>query len=355
MAQEYVSNKPQGFKNHIENVAIVGVSLPCAKTCFQDQVLCSHPQQAGGQVGKYIVGGLIKTGRHKVTAITRPDSTSKIPAGVEVKKVNYDNYDSLVEALQGQEVLIITMAVTAPPEQQTKLIEAAAAANVPWVLPNEWGFDGANVQLGKDIPLGAPRTKYRAHIEQLGKSSWIAICCSFWYEYSLSSGVEMYGFDLKNRTVTFIDDGNTRINTSTWPQCGRAIAGLLGLKVLPDDENDRSPCLAQFRNNFVYMSSFLVNQKDMLDSVMRVTGTTLEDWKVTHEPSKERYESGVAELRKGNRLGFARLLYTRVFYPDGSGDYETSKGLHNDILGLPKEHIDEYTKVALQMAEEKVH
>ena len=27
MAQEYASNKPQGFKNHIENVAIVGVSL----------------------------------------------------------------------------------------------------------------------------------------------------------------------------------------------------------------------------------------------------------------------------------------------------------------------------------------
>ncbi len=295
---------------------------------------------------------MIKTGRHKVTAITRADSTSKVPAGVEVKKVNYDSFDSLVEALQGQEVLIITMAVTAPPEQQTKLIEAAAAANVPWVLPNEWGSDGANVQLGKDILLLEKKANYRAHIEQLGKSSCISIACSFWYEYSLSHGVETYGFDLKNRTVTFIDDGNTRINTSTWPQCGRGIAGLLGLKVLPDDENDQSPYLAQFRNKFVYMSSFLVSQKDMLDSVMRVTGTTREDWKITHEPSKERYESGVAEFQKGNRLGFARLLYTRLFYPDGSGDYETSKGLHNDILGLPKEDIDEYTKVALKMAEE---
>ena len=296
---------------------------------------------------------MVKTGKHKVTAITRADSTSKIPAGVEVKKVSYDDHESLVEALRGQEVLIITMGVTAPPEQQTKLIEAAAAANVPWVLPNEWGHDGTNVQLGKDILLGEKQAKYRAHIEQLGKSSWIGITCNFWYEYSLSTGVETYGFDLKNRTVTFIDDGNTRINTSTWPQCGRGIAGLLGLKVLPDDENDQSPYLAQFRNKFVYMSSFLVSQKDMLDSVMRVTGTTLEDWKVTHEPSKERYASGVAELEKGNRLGFARLLYTRMFYPDGSGDFETSKGLHNDILGLPKEDIDEYTKVALQMAEEK--
>lgn len=269
----------------------------------------------------------------------------------------YGNVDNghwiSVEALKGQEVLIISMAVTAPPEQQSKLIEAAAAANVPWVLPNEWGPDGENKQLGKDVMLGEKQTKYRAHIEQLGKSSWIGIACSFWYEFSLSSGTDTYGFDFKNRTVTFIDDGKTRINTSTWPQCGRGMAGLLGLKILPDDENDRSPHLSHFRNRFVYISSFLVSQKDMLDSVMRVTGTSLQDWKITHEPHKERYESGLAELKKGNRLGFARVLYTRVFYPDGSGDFETSKGLHNDILGLPKEDIDEYTKKALQMAEEQ--
>ena len=295
---------------------------------------------------------MTKTGKHKVTAITRPESTSKVPAGVTVKRVNYDD-ESLVKALQGQEVLIITMGVGAPPDQQTKLIDAAAAANVPWVLPNEWGHDGANVQLGKDILLGDKQTKFRAHIEQLGKSSWIGISCNFWYEYSLSHGVDTYGFDFKNRTVTFIDDGNTRINTSTWPQCGRGIAGLLTLKLLPDNEHDKSPCLSQFRNNFVYISSFLVSQKDILDSVMRVTGTTCEEWKVSYEPSKERYKSGVEELQKGNRNGFARLLYTRMFYPDGSGNFESSKGLHNDILGLPKEDIDESTKIAIKMAEEQ--
>ncbi|CAF1274666.1 unnamed protein product [Adineta steineri] len=120
MAQQYANKQPQGFKNHVEKVAIVG---------------------GGGQVGKFIVDELLKIGKHKITAITREDSTSKMPPGVEVKKVNYDDPSSLVEALKGQEVLIITMAVTAPKEQQTKLIEAAAAANVPWVLPNEYGGD----------------------------------------------------------------------------------------------------------------------------------------------------------------------------------------------------------------------
>src|SRR4051794_23008406 len=167
------------------------------------------------------------------------DSTSKLPTGLEVKKVNYDDQSSLVEALQGQDVLIITMAVTAPRDQETKLIEAAAAANVPWILPNEYGLDPTDAELGKDTLITETKNKHRSHIEKLGKSSWISIICGFWYEFSLAGGPERYGFDFKNHTVTFFDDGNTPINTSTWSQCGRAVANLLSLKVLPDDENDK--------------------------------------------------------------------------------------------------------------------
>jgi hypothetical protein len=294
---------------------------------------------------------LLKIGKHKITAITRADSTSKLPSGVEVKKVNYDDPSSLIEALKGQEVLVITMAATAPPEQQTKLIDAAAAANVPWVLPNEYGGDPTEVEMQKDSFIGERKAKYRDYIEKLGKSSWIGIICNFWYEFSLAGGSSRYGFDFKNRTVTFFDDGNTRINTSTWPQTGRAVAKLLSLKVLKDNANDKSACLNDFRNKFVYVSSFNISQKDMLDSVLRVTGASLKDWKVNYEPVKERYKSGVEEFQKGNMLGFAKLLYARLFYPDMSGNYEATKGLHNDILGLPKEDLDEYTKIAVEMAE----
>lgn len=310
--------------------------------------------QVGGQVGKYIVESLLKTGKHRVTAITRADSTSKIPDGVEARKVNYDDQDSLVQALQGQEVLIITMGVTAPPEQEYKLFEAAAAANVKWVVPNEWGADGTNEELGKDIMYGPQKAAARKHIEKLGKSSWIGLACGFWYEYSLGSGSDAFGFSFKDRTVTFIDDGTTRINTTTWPQCGCAIAALLSLKVLPDDENDNSPCMAQFRDKYCYISSFLISQKDMFDSVLRVTGTSADDWTVTYEGHKERYDSGMALLQQGNRSGFRRLLYTRLFYPNGDGNYEASRGLDNDLLGLPKEDLDEHTKLSIQYSKTAV-
>ncbi|KAI9777630.1 MAG: hypothetical protein M1839_008684 [Geoglossum umbratile] len=330
MVQEYAGDQPQGFKNEIENVAIVG---------------------AGGQSGKFIVEEMLKNGKHKITAITRAGSTSKMPEGVHVKKVDYDDQSSLVEALSGQDALVITMGVTAPPGQQTKVIEAAAAAGVPWIIPNEFAGDGLNEEVGRDIFTGPPHKNVRDHIEKLGKSSWVGVACGFWYEYSLGGGPYRYGFDFKNRTVTFFDDGTTRINTSTWPQTGRSVANLLGLKVLPEDGNDKSPCLADFRNKFVYVSSFTINQKEMFDSVLRVTGASPNDWKVTHVPVKEYYREGVEQFQGGNRAGFAKLVYSRMFFPDLAGNFGATKGLDNDKLGLPEEDLDEFTKAAVRLAE----
>ena len=243
------------------------------------------------------------------------------------------------------------MAVTAPPDQQAKLVEAAAEAKVPWVLPNEFGGDGLNKELGRDIILGPMKEKVRDQIESLGVSSWIGVACGFWYEYSLGGGPYRYGFDFKKREVTFFDDGTTRLNTSTWPQTGRSVANLLALKVLPEDENDKSPCLAQFKNKFVYVSSFTISQKEMFESVLRVTGEKASDWKVTHVSVKDRYAEGVKEFQSGNLAGFAQALYSRNFFPDGAGDFGALRGLDNEKLGLPKEELDEYTKIGVGLAE----
>jgi hypothetical protein len=50
-----------------------------------------------------------------------------------------------------------------------------------------------------------------------GNSSYISITTGFWYEWSLAIG-PAFGIDLDKRTVTFFDEGETKISTSTWPQ-----------------------------------------------------------------------------------------------------------------------------------------
>ena len=90
--------------------------------------------QAGGTVGSYIAGALLKTGRHAVTALSRKDSSNKLPKGVIVAPVDYDDGATIVAALKDQQFLIITMAPTAPRDTHHKLVQAAAKAGVPYVM-----------------------------------------------------------------------------------------------------------------------------------------------------------------------------------------------------------------------------
>jgi hypothetical protein len=293
----------------------------------------------------------VKTGKHTVTAISRADSKSTIPKGVEVVRVDYDNEDSLVSALKGQQFLIITLAVRGPPDTHDKLVQAAAKAGVPYIMPNVYGTDYTNKKLGEECLYGPTCDKHIAKIEELGASSYIILCCGMWYEWSLALPPQWYGFDIKNKKVTFYDDGKTRINTSTWGYCGQALAKLLSLKELPEDGNDTSPTISQWKNKGVYISSFLMSQRDMLDSIHQLTGTTDKDWTIEYEPTAERYQNGLDEMKKGDWTGYAKAMYARVFFPNGDGDFETSRGLDSASIGLGKDDLEAATKRTLKMVE----
>ncbi|KAL4817032.1 hypothetical protein BDW67DRAFT_184108 [Aspergillus spinulosporus] len=325
---KHAKNQPVGFKNAIERVAIVG---------------------AGGTVGSHIANSLLKTGRHTVTALSRKGSGNKLPEGVAVARVDYNDEASIVAALKGQQFLIITMAPTAPRDTHSKLVRAAAKSGVPYIMPNEYGGDIDNVRLGEATLLGPVAKANRDEIEALGMQ-WVTMCCGFWYDYSLAGGESRFGFDFNKRSLTIYDDGNTKISTSTLPQVGRAVAKVLSLKELPEDENDKSLTLSTFLNKGVYIKSFLVSQNDMFESVKRVTGTTDADWTVTYEETKKRYEDGLAQVKLGNMAGFSKMLYARAFYPDELSDF--SEKAQNGLLGLPDEDLDESTKAGIDLVKE---
>jgi hypothetical protein len=127
------------------------------------------------------------------------------------------------------------------------------------------------------------------------------------------------------------------------------VAALLGLPIKPEGGN-KETCLENFANKLIYANSFTISQKDMLDSVLRVTGTNESDWDITKESSHDRYATGIKEMKEGNQIGFAKMMYTRVFFPDGSGDTEHNKGTVNAVLGLPKDDLDEATARAIERA-----
>lgn len=310
--------------NHLANVAIVG---------------------ATGRIGGYFAEALVKTGKHFVTAITREGSKGKLPEGVQAAPVNYDDEASLVAAFKGHSFVAITLSVSAPPELHGKIVQAAAKAGVPYIMPNAYGADIFNTALMEGSPLGAA---YKENYDQITRAgaSFVGMCCGFWYEWSLALGEPWFGFNIKDRTVTFFDDGKVKINVSTWQRCGEALAAFLSLPA-----SGASPSVADWKNNALYFDSFKVSQRDMLDSLHRVLGTTDKDWTITNEATDVRLKRGWDALKGGDMSGFATVLYTRNFFPDAVGDYETKRGLINDKLGFPKEDLDTATKRTVEMVE----
>ncbi|KAJ1556310.1 hypothetical protein HK405_002864 [Cladochytrium tenue] len=293
--------------SYVKNIAIVG---------------------AGGNSGKYITEALLKTGKHTVTAISRVGSTSALPSGIAAaKQVNYDNHEDLVQALTGQEALIITLSGTAPATIEPALIRAAVAAGVTWIVPNG-SADITDEALFKELPaLGRIRDATR-QIEESGSSAYLSLSTGFWYEWSVSLPFA-YGFDFKARAVTLFDEGNVRIRNTTWPQLGRAYAALFSLPAA--------------------VESFFVSQRDIFESVLRVTSTAEADWKVIHQPSALALLPEKEMFMRGEMAGWGLVLYSFGFFPDEKRAAVQSETV-NKVLGLPQESLDEMTKVAIERA-----
>jgi hypothetical protein len=286
---------------------------------------------------------LLKTGKHSITAISREDSTATFAAAVKVAHVNYDDPATIVSALRGHDFLIISLYSRAPEGTHSKIVKAAVEAGIPYIMPNCYAGDIRKEDLRREDMVSERAYRNAIEVQELG-ARYVAMSCGFWYEWSLALGEPAFGIDIKNRTATFFDDGNTKINTSTWAHCGRALAALLSLPVQKEGDG---PALEQWKNNLFFVSSFKISQKDMLESVHRVLGTTDDDFTIKYEPSEQRVKDGREELQKGNMLGFAKVLYSRSFYP---GAFDFDDQVVHKSLNLPDEDLDEATKRAADMS-----
>ena len=106
--------------------------------------ICTDDRKANGNVGKHITEALLKTGTHTVTAVTRSNSQRNFPEGVSSKSIDYSKPETLVDALKGQDALIITLSGGALKGTEEQLIIAAGEASVPWILPSDFTPDTAN-------------------------------------------------------------------------------------------------------------------------------------------------------------------------------------------------------------------
>jgi uncharacterized protein YbjT (DUF2867 family) len=282
---------------------------------------------ATGTVGSETLKSLLNTNLHTITAISRERSEAAFPAGIEVKKGDYSNHSFLVSALKGQDVLIMQLSIEAM-ESQTAFIHAASEAGVRWVLPTEFGSD-IHSQIAKDFPMMSMKNKFRDLIEEKGMS-WVAVVNNPWFDWSLKAG--LWNVDIPGRKATIFDVGNAKFNTTTLAQVGRGVAALLSL---PEDK------LMNYKNNAVYIRSFLLNQRDILDSAIRVTGTKESEWEIKTQDPAEAIQAARDAVAAGNMMAFIGEFYTTHMLEGRGGNFEEKAVKDMAVLGLEGENLDE--------------
>jgi saccharopine dehydrogenase-like NADP-dependent oxidoreductase len=122
---------------------------------------------------------LLKAGKHTITALTRKESKGTVPEGIKAVQVDYDDDASVVAALKGQQFLIITLSVRAPPDLHGKIVAAAVKAGVTYVMPNAYGFDITNDIMATETGFGKASRAIITGTQAAGASTF-SVVCGFW-------------------------------------------------------------------------------------------------------------------------------------------------------------------------------
>jgi hypothetical protein len=145
----------------------------------------------------------------------------------------------------------------------------------------------------------------------------------------------MWSIDIPGKKATLYNVGDTKFNTSTLAQVGRGVAALLSL---PDEKLD------SYKNRPVYLRSFLISQRDILDSAIRATGTKESDWEIKTQGPEDAIQASREAVAAGNMMAFVGEFYTAHMQEGRGGNYEEKAAKDAEVLGLEKENLDEVVK-----------
>ncbi|KAK3669668.1 hypothetical protein LTR78_010420 [Recurvomyces mirabilis] len=311
--------------NHIRKIALVGASGNIGSTTLTHLLHSPHPIH--------------------ITAISRPDSTATFPthSRLTVLKGSYDDPTFLAQAFAGQDLVMFALSFMAL-NAEKPMIEAAAIAGVKWIVPNEYAGDGLNKSMVEGVPVFGPKRETRRYVEELaGKYEglkWIGVATNPFLEFCL--GRKLFGIDQDEKTATIYPDAGS-FNTSTMEMIGLAIARMLALPI--SNSEDKRSSLEYYANNFLYVSSFCVTQRQLLASVQKATGTKEAEWKVDESKTVKGWVEECREgLKKGDMKAGWGLTFAYYMGEGLGGNYESKAREDRRVLGLPEEDLDEIVK-----------
>lgn len=275
---------------------------------------------ASGSLGKPVLEHLISS-NFDVTVLTREDSTSTFPTGVNVVKVDYSSEKALTAALQGQDALISTLA-TEVISSQDILIKAAIAARVYRIIPSEFGSD-TFLEANKELPVYFQKIDIQKLLEEGvkdingGEVTYTLVLNSIFLDWAID-----YGFliDAKNKKLVLYDGGETPYSTTPLHAIAKGVVGVLKH---PEETVNRA----------VRIQGAVLTQKRLLDLGKKALGG--DGWTVTESSTEDGMKKGfeIFEQEPGNIMGWAlKMLESAIFSTKHSPEFAE---VDNKLLGVP--------------------
>jgi nucleoside-diphosphate-sugar epimerase len=283
---------------------------------------------ASGDVGRPLVKALLEAD-FNVTALTRESSSATFSDSVRVVRTDYSPA-SLVEAFQGQDAVVSTIASTST-RTQTSLVDSAIAAGVKVFLPSEFGVDTAASNVVEILPGVKPKidtVQYLKSVED--KISWAVVVTGALFDWGFAYP-GFGGWNVSSRTAVIYDGGNIPFEATNLDQTGNAVVAIL-----------KNPELS--RNQYVYVNSFTTTQNEVLKALENSTG---EKFQVTGASVEATWKGGLEKAARGGdgvRDGVIATIHAAYYGKGNVNNYSATRGLWNEKLGLPKEDLVETVK-----------
>ena len=134
------------------------------------------------------------------------------------------------------------------------------------------------------------------------------------------------GWDIRARRATIYDSGDQSYEATNLRQIARAITSVL-----------KHP--EETKNKHIYINSFTLSQNQVLAIIEKQSG---EKFEVTKMTTKDVRDEGYRNTENGNLdLGFPQVVTSAIYGYGGLNNFSANKGLANELLGLPKENLEE--------------
>ncbi|EIN03726.1 NAD(P)-binding protein [Punctularia strigosozonata HHB-11173 SS5] len=271
---------------------------------------------ATGNIGLPVVQQLVAA-KFDVVVLSRSDNPSGLPAGVTVRKVDYDSVESLTAALHGVDAVVSAVA-SAALAGQTKIIDAAVAAGVKRFLPSEFGNDLQHPAV-RAVPAFAPKVAVQEYLKKVAAESsltYTIVSTGPFLDWGLYAGF-LLGSP-KERKVEIYDGGHQEFSATTLPTIGRGVVAVL-------------QHLEETKNRAVYFHEAVVSQSKLLGIAKELTPG--ETWEVTESKSADLKARADEKLAKGifdMEVGISLVKYSIL----GPGFGPVWKNLDNELLGI---------------------